>query len=119
MTQKGLGPTLWLRRRAEPCPHATMIVLFWNCQGLAHASTIRPLRVMLRQSDLSCLCISKTKVSNASGILARLGFPNSLEVPTLGLKGGMIFAWRRRVDFDLVLLKQHIISIILFGVLNH
>lgn len=30
----------------------------------------------------------------------------------------MIFAWHRRVDFDLVVLKHHLISIVLFGTLT-
>lgn len=64
-----------------------MNALFWNCQGLAQASTIRSLRVMLRQSNPDCLCIAKTKISNASGTLAHLGFVDSLEVPAVGLRG--------------------------------
>lgn len=30
----------------------------------------------------------------------------------------MIFVWRRGVDFDLVVLKHHLISIVLFGTLT-
>lgn len=48
--------------------------------------------------------------------MAWLGYPNSLEVPVGVLKGGMIFAWRRGVEFDLVVMNQNLISIVLFVV---
>lgn len=92
-----------------------MIVLFWNCRGLAQASTISSLRAMLRQYNPDCLCIVETKISNASGILALLGYVDSVEVPAVGLRGGSIFAWRRGLDFNLVIRQEHMISIILFG----
>lgn len=92
-----------------------MLVLFWNCQGLAHASTINYLRAMLRQYNPDCLYIVETKISNASGSLSRLGYPDSLEVLAVGTRGGLIFAWRRGVDFDLVAFNQHLCSVIIFG----
>lgn len=70
---------------------------------------------MLRQSNPDCLCILKTKISNASGILSNLGFPDSVEVPAVGTRGGMILAWHRGFDFDLVVQNMHLISIIIFG----
>lgn len=88
-----------------------MTILFWNCRGIAQTSTISSLRAMLRQYKPDCLCITETKVSFATGIVDRFGYPDSLEVPAIGLKGGMIFAWRRGVEFDLVVLNQHVISI--------
>lgn len=42
------------------------------------------------------------KISDASGVLGNLGYVDSLEVPAVGFKGGIIFAWRRAFDFDLV-----------------
>lgn len=70
---------------------------------------------MLRQSNPDCLCIAETKISNASSILATLGFVDSLEVPAEGLKGGMVFAWRKGFEFDLVVQNQHIFSIMVYG----
>lgn len=92
-----------------------MTVLFWNCRGLAQPSTVRSLRAMLRQANLDCLCIVETKVSSTTGILARLGYPKSLEVPAVGLRSGIIFARRQGVEFDLVVMNQHVISVVLFG----
>lgn len=48
-------------------------------------------------------------------VLSSLGYPDSLEVSASGTKGGLIFAWRRGMDFDLVALNQHLCSIIVFG----
>lgn len=70
---------------------------------------------MLRQFNSDCLCISETNVFAASGILDQLGYPDSLEVPAMGLKGSMILAWRRGFEFDLVVMNQHVISIMVFG----
>lgn len=57
----------------------------------------------------------ETNISYAKGVIARLGYPDSLDVPAVGTRGGLIFAWRRGVDFDLVSINQHLCSVILFG----
>lgn len=92
-----------------------MLVLFWNCRGLAHSSTSCSLRAMLRQSNPDCLCIVETKISYAKGVIACLGYPETLDVPAVGTRGGLIFAWRRGIDFDMVSINQHLCSVILFG----
>lgn len=70
---------------------------------------------MLRQSNPDCLCIVETKISTASCVLEKLGFPDSVEIPAEGLRGGMIFAWRRGFDFDVLVTKQNLLSIIVYG----
>lgn len=44
-----------------------------------------------------------------------LGFLDSLEVSTEGVRDGMIFVWRRGFDLDLVVHNQHMFSIVVFG----
>lgn len=69
----------------------------------------------MRQSRPNCLCIVETKISRALGVLYSLGFVDSLEVPSSGTRGGLIFAWCRGMDFDLVTIKQHLCSVVVFG----
>lgn len=54
----------------------------------------------------------ETKVGCAQSFLSSVGFPLSFEVPTEGLSGSMIFAWRLGVAFDRVLVQRNIISIL-------
>lgn len=40
-----------------------------------------------------------------------MGWPHSIDVPALGLSGGMIFAWRLGVDFEFINPSRYSISI--------
>lgn len=58
-------------------------------------------------------------MNNATSILARLGYSDTLEVPAIGLRGGLVFAWRRGFEFNLVVMNQFIFSLIIFGAPNY
>lgn len=40
-----------------------------------------------------------------------MGWPHLIDVPALGLSGGLIFAWRLGVDFELINASRHSISL--------
>lgn len=90
--------------------------IFWNCRGLARPEATRSIWAFIGQNNPNCLCLVETKTGSAQEILSWVGFPLSLSLsfPTIGLSGGMIFAWREGLEFDLVLLNRYIISIMVY-----
>lgn len=58
------------------------------------------------------MCLAETKSQQAKGILNRLGWQNILESPALGLSGGLIFAWRPGLIFDVLTVSHHFINIV-------
>lgn len=91
-----------------------MRTIFWNCRGLARPAEIRSIGALIGQNNPDCLGLVETKTGSAQEILSRVGFPLSLSFPAIGLSGGMIFAWREGLEFDLVLLNRYIISIMVY-----
>ena len=69
-----------------------MIVLAWNCRGLAWASTKRSLRAIIRDICPDVIFLSETKIStsNARNFLGSMGFYNLDFVDPKGKKGGLI-----------------------------
>jgi exonuclease III len=78
-----------------------MIVLSWNCRGLAQPSTIRCLRAIIRQHnpDIHFLIETKTAPLVANPILHELGFTLIVQAPPSGSKGGLLLAWKTDVYF--------------------
>jgi hypothetical protein len=89
-----------------------MKLLAWNCWGLAHKPTIHVLQALIRQHKLDILVLSKMMVpsSRFQASLFGLGFSSWLEVPLVGLQGGIFSTWKIGVDFELVLLVKRCIS---------
>lgn len=72
----------WLRRRVIPCPQPPN-----DSPVLELSRSCRSLQAMFRQLNPDFLCIAETKISDASGILAHPGYPNSLKISDKRLKG--------------------------------
>lgn len=89
--------------------------IFWNCRGLARPEASRSIWAFIGQNNPNCLCLVETKTGSAQEILSRVGFPLSLSYPTVGFSGEMSFAWCEGLEFDLVLLNHHIISLMIYG----
>jgi exonuclease III len=89
-----------------------MKILAWNCRGLACAPTIRSLRALIRQHRPDVLFLSETKVLSSRfwTSLSHLGFVSWLEVPPVGLSGGLFVTWKYGFTLNLVRLDQHHIS---------
>ncbi|XP_059451039.1 uncharacterized protein LOC132181825 [Corylus avellana] len=89
-----------------------MRILAWNCRGLACAPKIRSLRALIRQHRPDVLFLSETKVLSSRfwSSLSCLGFSAWLEVPPVGLSGGLFVTWKYGFSLDLVNLDQHHIS---------
>ena len=70
-----------------------MKVLAWNCRELARGLTIRALRASIRTLRPDLIFLSKIKVPSSRFIqsLFTLGFFDWLEVPPVGLQGGIFF----------------------------
>jgi exonuclease III len=79
-----------------------MITLSWNCRGLAQATTIRSLRVLIRKHHPDNLFLSETKAlpSVSTPILRKLDFSLMVHAPPSGSKGGLLLAWR--IDVNIV-----------------
>lgn len=73
------------------------------------------LKALIRLYNPNYIYLVETKTGSAQEILSWVGFPLSLSYPTVGFSGGMSFAWREALEFDLVLLNHHIISLMIYG----
>ena len=71
-----------------------MKVLAWNCRGLARGPTIRTLRASIRSLRPDLIFLSETKVLASCFLhsLVGLDFSDWLEVPPVGLQGGLFLA---------------------------
>ncbi|XP_059437358.1 uncharacterized protein LOC132170396 [Corylus avellana] len=94
-----------------------MKVLAWNCRGLARSPTIRALRALIRshRPDLIFLSETKTPSSHFRSSLIGLGFFAWLEVPPVGLQGGLFLSWKGGVDIEPVRLDKNNISCIVYS----
>jgi hypothetical protein len=94
-----------------------MIILAWNCRGIAGASTIRTLRTFCRSHRPDLIFLSETKVQPQAiqSTFNRLGYPFLLQVPPSGLRGGLVVAWKPGVEAEPVILDQNQISCLIYS----
>ncbi|GLT65286.1 hypothetical protein SLA2020_377250 [Shorea laevis] len=94
-----------------------MKLLSWNCRGFARATAVRTLRALCRihNPDVIFLCETKVPLFEAHNPLARMGFPLILQVPSVGLKGGLLIACKLGTDIEPVVLNRHQISFLVFS----
>lgn len=78
----------------------TMLIVSWNCRGLARPMAGRAIRAMVRVHKPECIFLSETKVSVDKMCLAmsRLGYQNCLAVASVKKSGGLCLAWQNGVD---------------------
>ena len=69
-------------------------ILYWNCRGNAHASTVQELRAMARTQSPDFVALAKTKCNEEviSRCFSAIGFTNFVGVPAVGLSGGFFCA---------------------------
>ncbi|XP_057734711.1 uncharacterized protein LOC130950198 [Arachis stenosperma] len=79
-----------------------MIVVSWNCRGMAAPSTVSELRSICKYLRPSVLFLMETKASNLSCARTRrnLGFDNMFCVESRGLSGGLCLFWKININID-------------------
>ena len=94
-----------------------MIVLAWNCRGLARASTKRSLRAIIKDICLDVIFLSKTKIptSKARKFLGSMGFYNLDFVDPKGKRGGLIVGWKLGVDMEVTSKSKNLINSLVFS----
>jgi hypothetical protein len=92
-----------------------MIILSWNCRGLAQASTIRALRAMIRRNHPDIIFLSETKTNLACSILLQLGYSLSIQAPPSGSRGGLLIAWHSDVKLTSLFVSHNLICVHYFS----
>lgn len=94
-----------------------MILLSWNCSGLARASAIRTLRALIRDIVPDIIFLSETKIpsSKISDLLKSLGFYNIDCVDPRGKKGGLVVGWKIGVDMKITFKSSNMINGLIFS----
>ncbi|RYQ97024.1 hypothetical protein Ahy_B08g092996 [Arachis hypogaea] len=77
-----------------------MIVVSWNCRGMAAPSTVHELKSICKSRRPSLLFLMETKATKLScdRIRRKLGFDNMFCVESRGLSGGLCIFWKSNVN---------------------
>ena len=94
-----------------------MIVLSWNCQGLAQTSTKKVLRAIIKDTRPDVVFLSKTKIpfSKISKMVKSMGFYNSEFVDPIGRKGGLVVGWKCGVDIEVICKSKNMVNCLVFS----
>ena len=94
-----------------------MIVLAWNCRGLARVAAKRALRALIRDIGLDVVFLSETKIpiDRVRKFLLSLGFCNLDFVNPKGNKGGLIVGWKIGVDMEITSKCNNMINGLVFS----
>lgn len=76
-----------------------MITLGWNCQGLGNPQTVRVLCEFVQRWDPKIFCLTETKLNKKTmrKEKEKVGFTNSLIIPSLGRSGGLALLWKKDI----------------------
>lgn len=91
-----------------------MILLAWNCQGLAKPKAIRALRSLLSNSRPDVLFLLKIKTSDPSTLLFVLTYfslSQSVIIPPIGIAGGICLAWKNFINASVTAQNSFLINI--------
>lgn len=94
-----------------------MILLAWNCRGLAQAETKRSLKASVNKVCPDLLFLSEVKISSnrVKSLIFSLGFYKLECVEPRGLKGGIILGWKNGVDVEIVMSNDNMIKGLVFS----
>jgi hypothetical protein len=99
-----------------PPPPRIMLVLAWNCRGMARPTTIRKLKALVCSFNPSCIFLQETilDVSKVVVIVERLGFLKHYIIPSVGIAGGLCLAWKEEIELEVTMANQNIINALIF-----
>jgi len=92
-----------------------MIVLSWNCRGLACSSTIRALRAIIKRNLPDIIFLTKTKTPMASSILFKLGYTLSVQASPSGSRVGLLLAWKSDIKLTSLYVSPNLICVHYFS----
>jgi hypothetical protein len=94
-----------------------MLILSWNCRGLARPAAIRSLRALIRINNPDCIFLMETKSSVASmqDITTSLGYTLAVFVPPVDSAGGLCFGWKPGVDIEPTSQNHNLINLLVFS----
>lgn len=73
------------------------------------------LRAIVRQFNPDCLLLTETMTTHVQLPLRRVGFHHFVDCPPLGKKGGLVFAWRPGLDFDILCVHKNYVNLLIFS----
>ncbi|KAM6559100.1 hypothetical protein CsatA_028339 [Cannabis sativa] len=85
-----------------------MIVLSWNCRGLARPVAIQALKVWRRRYKVDCLFLIETKVGRdqMDKVRFELDFEFGIFIPALGLAGGFCLLWNKEANLKVARVRE-------------
>lgn len=76
-------------------------ILTWNVRGLNSSLRQDSVRELVDSAHVDVVCLQETKMQSISlrTVFSMLGadFPNYVHLPSVGVSGGILVAWRRHV----------------------
>uniref|UniRef100_A0A2N9IIB3 Reverse transcriptase domain-containing protein n=1 Tax=Fagus sylvatica TaxID=28930 RepID=A0A2N9IIB3_FAGSY len=94
-----------------------MLILSWNCRGLARPAAFRSLRALVRINNPDCIFLMETKspLESMQEVTNLLGFSQAVFVPPVGTAGGICFGWKPGVDIEPTFQSQNLINLLVFS----
>ncbi|XP_060959156.1 uncharacterized protein LOC133030434 [Cannabis sativa] len=91
--------------------------LAWNCKGLGQTSTVRELKSLIKARSPDFVFLTELKVDATSlvRILRSLHFYFNINVPSIGIAGGIILAWKVGFSFECISCSRNHISGIVYS----
>ncbi|KAK5772133.1 hypothetical protein PVK06_048404 [Gossypium arboreum] len=79
-------------------------IFFWNCQGAGHPRFHNVMNEYKKDFFSDLICLFETRVSRArvDGIIAKLGYPNSLKVEANRFASGIWLCWNENILVDIL-----------------